>query len=61
MNKMAPMHVKNVRDVPEYEIDPQEIDFSNSVNITKVTHYFFCGGLCEYTVSKFVYYESFAS
>uniref|UniRef100_A0A7C8YX07 non-specific serine/threonine protein kinase n=1 Tax=Opuntia streptacantha TaxID=393608 RepID=A0A7C8YX07_OPUST len=34
---MAPMHVKNVRDVPEYEIDPQEIDFSNSVNITKGT------------------------
>lgn len=34
---MAPMHVKNVRDVPEYEIDPQEIDFSNSVNISKGT------------------------
>lgn len=33
---MAPMHVKNARDVPEYEIDPQEIDFSNSVNINKV-------------------------
>ncbi|GMH05192.1 hypothetical protein Nepgr_007032 [Nepenthes gracilis] len=34
---MAPMHVKNVREVPEYEIDPQEIDFSNSVHITKGT------------------------
>lgn len=34
---MAPMHVKNVRDVPEYEIDPQEIDFSNSVNLSKGT------------------------
>lgn len=34
---MAPMHVKNVRDVPEYEIDPHEIDFSNSVNINKGT------------------------
>ncbi|KAK9696877.1 hypothetical protein RND81_08G002900 [Saponaria officinalis] len=34
---MAPMHVKNARDVPEYEIDPQEIDFSNSVNINKGT------------------------
>lgn len=33
---MAPMHVKNARDVPEYEIVPQEIDFSNSVNINKV-------------------------
>ncbi|KAL9236863.1 hypothetical protein vseg_011485 [Gypsophila vaccaria] len=34
---MAPMHVKNARDVPEYEIDPHEIDFSNSVNINKGT------------------------
>ncbi|KNA17127.1 hypothetical protein SOVF_082820 [Spinacia oleracea] len=34
---MAPMHVKNARDVPEYEIVPQEIDFSNSVNINKGT------------------------
>ncbi|KAK9706871.1 hypothetical protein RND81_07G157500 [Saponaria officinalis] len=34
---MAPMHVKNARDVPEYEIDPQEIDFSNSININKGT------------------------
>lgn len=34
---MAPMHVKNARDVPEYEIDPQEIDFSNSVDINKGT------------------------
>lgn len=30
------MHVKNAHDVPEYEIDPQEIDFSNSRNINKV-------------------------
>ncbi|XP_057537158.1 integrin-linked protein kinase 1-like [Amaranthus tricolor] len=34
---MAPMHVKNAHDVPEYEIDPQEIDFSNSRNINKGT------------------------
>ncbi|KAL9232212.1 hypothetical protein vseg_007348 [Gypsophila vaccaria] len=34
---MPPMHVKNAHDVPEYEIDPQEIDFSNSVNINKGT------------------------
>ena len=33
---MAPMHVKHSRDVPEYEIDPCEIDFSNSTDITKV-------------------------
>ena len=33
---MAPMHVKYAREVPEYEIDPKELDFSNSVEITKV-------------------------
>ena len=30
------MHVKNSREVPEYEIDPSELDFTNSVDITKV-------------------------
>lgn len=30
------MHVQNERDIPEYEINPREIDFSNSVDITKV-------------------------
>lgn len=34
---MAPMHVKNAREVPEYEIDPKELDFTNSVDITKGT------------------------
>ncbi|KAG1367785.1 integrin-linked protein kinase 1 [Cocos nucifera] len=34
---IAPMHVKNSREVPEYEIDPSELDFTNSVNITKGT------------------------
>ena len=33
---MAPMHVQNAREVPEYEIDPSELDFTNSVCITKV-------------------------
>lgn len=33
---MAPMHVHNAREVPEYEIDPKELDFTNSVEITKV-------------------------
>ncbi|KAI8525734.1 hypothetical protein RHMOL_Rhmol13G0253000 [Rhododendron molle] len=33
----APMHVKNARQVPEYEINPQELDFTNSVDITKGT------------------------
>lgn len=31
------MHVENAREVPEYEIDPRELDFTNSVDITKVT------------------------
>ncbi|KAK9267995.1 hypothetical protein L1049_010433 [Liquidambar formosana] len=35
---MAPMHVKNAREVPEYEIDPKELDFTNSVDITKGTY-----------------------
>ncbi|GKV48528.1 hypothetical protein SLEP1_g55338 [Rubroshorea leprosula] len=34
---IAPMHVQNSREVPEYEIDPSELDFSNSVHITKGT------------------------
>ncbi|RXH67679.1 hypothetical protein DVH24_027826 [Malus domestica] len=35
---MAPMHVQNSREVPEYEINPNELDFSNSVEITKGTY-----------------------
>jgi len=31
------MHVKNVREVPEYEIDPAELDFSNGNDISKGT------------------------
>ncbi|XP_068665596.1 serine/threonine-protein kinase 12-like [Aristolochia californica] len=34
---MAPMHVQNAREVPEYEIGPKELDFTNSVDITKGT------------------------
>ncbi|XP_022741517.1 serine/threonine-protein kinase STY8-like [Durio zibethinus] len=34
---IIPMHVQNSRKVPEYEIDPSELDFSDSVNITKRT------------------------
>ena len=30
------MHVNHAREVPEYEIDPKELDFTNSVEITKV-------------------------
>ncbi|KZV51070.1 dual specificity protein kinase shkB [Dorcoceras hygrometricum] len=35
---MAPMHVQNVREIPEYEIDPKELDFTNSVEINKGTY-----------------------
>ncbi|XVE51519.1 hypothetical protein DITRI_Ditri02bG0048600 [Diplodiscus trichospermus] len=34
---MAPMHVKHKREVPEYEIDSKELDFTNSFQITKGT------------------------
>jgi hypothetical protein len=30
------MHVDNDREVPEYEIDPNELDFTNSKDISKV-------------------------
>ncbi|GMN43442.1 hypothetical protein TIFTF001_012643 [Ficus carica] len=32
-----PMHVRHAREVPEYEIDPKELDFTNSVEIDKGT------------------------
>ncbi|KAG8365580.1 hypothetical protein BUALT_Bualt18G0120200 [Buddleja alternifolia] len=34
----APMHVENAREVPEYEIDATELDFTDSVEITKGTY-----------------------
>jgi ankyrin repeat protein len=36
MLSMAPMHVTNEHDIPDYEVDPDELDFRNSVQITKV-------------------------
>nr|GEY58698.1 integrin-linked protein kinase 1-like [Tanacetum cinerariifolium] len=33
--QMAPMHIKNAREVPEYEIATIELDFTGSVDITK--------------------------
>lgn len=36
------MLVKSAYEVPEYEINPNELDFSNSVDITKV----FC--ICQF-------------
>ncbi|KAI4370996.1 hypothetical protein MLD38_019277 [Melastoma candidum] len=34
---MAPMHVKHAREVPEYEINPNDLDFTKSVDISKGT------------------------
>ncbi|KAJ9153250.1 hypothetical protein P3X46_026711 [Hevea brasiliensis] len=34
---MAPMRVNHALEVPEYEINPEELDFTNSVEITKGT------------------------
>ncbi|XP_027105645.1 serine/threonine-protein kinase 12 isoform X1 [Coffea arabica] len=34
---MAPMHVKNYREIPEYEIDPEELDFTFGAEIKKGT------------------------
>lgn len=31
-----PMYVRHAREIPEYEIDPKELDFTNSVEIDKV-------------------------
>ncbi|GJN17676.1 hypothetical protein PR202_gb04765 [Eleusine coracana subsp. coracana] len=36
--KIAPMHVNNNREVPEYEIDPSDLDFTNSKDISKGTY-----------------------
>lgn len=47
---MAPMHVENAREVPEYEIDPSELDFTNSVDITKVMAYMVCNFLVNVTM-----------
>lgn len=37
ISQIAPMLVQNTDEVPEYEINPNELDFSKSVNITKVS------------------------
>lgn len=34
--KIAPMHVNNDREVPEYEIDPNDLDFTNGNDLSKV-------------------------
>lgn len=58
---MTPMRVKTDREVPEYEIDPKELDFTNSVDITKVflTQIAFymhmllcCGAFADSTLSR---------
>ncbi|CAH9126953.1 unnamed protein product [Cuscuta epithymum] len=50
---MAPMHVQNAREIPEYEINPHELDFSNSVGITKGTFCIASWGGTQVAVKKF--------
>ena len=49
---MAPMHVRHAREVPEYEIDPKEIDFTNIVEITKVLFFFFFFPLPSFVIEN---------
>ncbi|KAL8468327.1 hypothetical protein ACS0TY_031528 [Phlomoides rotata] len=50
---LAPMHVDNALEVPEYEIDPKEIDFTNSIEITKGTYRIASWGGTEVAVKIF--------
>lgn len=36
MFQMAPMHVNSANEVPEYEINPDELDFTQSKEISNV-------------------------
>lgn len=50
---MAPMHVKNSLEVPEYEIDPRELDFTGSVEIAKGTFHLASWRGIQVAVKKF--------
>lgn len=56
------MQVTTSGQVPDYEIDPKEIDLSNSMEITKVLHFVFFGFLLFPTFSfsfSFMYSVAF--
>lgn len=50
---MAPMHVKHAREVPEYEINPNDLDFTSSKDITKGTFCLASWRGTEVAVKKF--------
>ncbi|XP_016493541.1 serine/threonine-protein kinase 12 [Nicotiana tabacum] len=50
---MAPMHVNNSREVPEYEIDAKELDFTNSIELTKGTFHIASWRGIQVAVKKF--------
>ncbi|KAL3820210.1 hypothetical protein ACJIZ3_006115 [Penstemon smallii] len=50
---MASMHVQNEREVPEYEIDPAELDLTKSVEITKGTYKIASWGGTQVAVKTF--------
>ena len=57
------MHVENAREVPEYEIDPSELDFTNSVCITKVRFQvsFSLHLIVSYWIYPFAFWHNFLS
>lgn len=50
---MAPMHVNNSREVPEYEIDAKELDFTNSIELAKGTFHIASWRGIQVAVKKF--------
>ncbi|XP_055825676.1 integrin-linked protein kinase 1-like isoform X3 [Solanum dulcamara] len=50
---MAPMHVKTCREVPEYEIDDKELDFTNSIELSKGTFHIASWRGIQVAVKKF--------
>ncbi|KAK6793247.1 hypothetical protein RDI58_006700 [Solanum bulbocastanum] len=50
---MAPMHVKTCREVPEYEIDAKELDFTNSIELSKGTFHIASWRGIQVAVKKF--------
>ncbi|OIS98286.1 PREDICTED: serine/threonine-protein kinase HT1-like [Nicotiana attenuata] len=50
---MAPMHVNTCREVPEYEIDAKELDFTNSIELSKGTFHIALWRGIQVAVKKF--------
>lgn len=53
--QVAPTQVKNARQVPEYEIRPDELDFSNGIELSKVLlHTFTLAALYNFTYISYI-------